>query len=125
MPSGTQQLLYDGYASGTAISWQTGEVRACAGRSTGVPVQRVRHSISYMMLCGALDRAASIPNGPKFEIEGGVALKLRLSDHARASNDLDIAAMCADHDLVAALDDALRTPLRQIPFQVFRLHHSD
>ncbi len=62
------------------------------------------------MLCGALDRAANTPNGPKFVIKGGVALELRLPGRARATNDLDLVAMCADHDLVATLDEALRAP---------------
>lgn len=79
----------------------------------GIAVGRVRHWISFMLLSGALDRAASraafTPGGPRFIVKGGVALELRLPGRARATDDLDIVVVCDEEDLVAALDTALST----------------
>ncbi len=90
-------------------------VLAYANRE-GVAVGRVRHWISFMMLSGALDRAASRPNGPRFVVKGGVALELRLPGRARATDDLDVVAICDEQDLVVALDDALREPYHDCSF---------
>lgn len=73
----------------------------------GVAVGRVRHWLSFMLLSGALDRAAQQPGGPRFILKGGVALELRLPGRARATDDLDIVVVCDEDDLVAALDTAL------------------
>ncbi len=82
----------------------------------GVAVGRVRHWISFMMLSGALDRAAARPGGPRFIVKGGVALELRLPRHARATDDLDVVVECDDNDLVGALDTALREPYGDCTF---------
>jgi hypothetical protein len=84
--------------------------------SAGMAVGRVRHWISFMMLSGALDRAVTRPSGPRFIVKGGVALELRLRGRARATEDLDIVAVCDEDDLVAALDDALREPYHDCTF---------
>lgn len=82
----------------------------------GVAVGRVRHWISFMMLSGALDRAAERSSGPRFIVKGGVALELRLPARARATDDLDIVAVCDEDDLVVALDEALREPYHDCTF---------
>jgi hypothetical protein len=74
----------------------------------GLAVGRVRHWISCMMLSGALDQAASRPDGPRFVVKGGVALELRMPGRARATEDLDIVVVCEQPDLVEAFDSALR-----------------
>jgi hypothetical protein len=82
----------------------------------GLAVGRVRHWISFMMLSGALDRAAGRPGGPRFVIKGGVALELRMPGRARATDDLDVVVICDEADLVTALDDALRLPYNDCTF---------
>lgn len=82
----------------------------------GLAVGRLRHWISFMMLSGALDRAAGRPGGPRFIVKGGVALELRLPTRARATEDLDIVAVCDEDDLIAALDEALRDPYHDCTF---------
>jgi hypothetical protein len=82
----------------------------------GLAVGRVRHWISFMMLSGALDRAAERPGGPRFVVKGGVALELRLPTRARATEDLDIVAVCDEDDLLTALDEALREPYHHCTF---------
>lgn len=90
-------------------------VLAYANRE-GVAVTRVRHWISFMMLSGALDRNDDGAHGPRFIVKGGVALELRLPTRARATDDLDIVAVCDENDLVAALDAALREPYQDCTF---------
>lgn len=77
----------------------------------GTNLRRVRSWISYMTLGAMLARASRLPNGPRFVVKGGVALELRLRGRARATEDLDVIAICADDDLLAAIDHALREPL--------------
>lgn len=84
--------------------------------SHGIAVGRVRHWISFMILSGALDRAAEDPNTPTFIVKGGVALELRLPGRARATEDLDIVAVSTDDDLVSALDNALRESYHDCAF---------
>mgnify|MGYP000181251376 CR=1 FL=1 len=82
----------------------------------GTVFERVRQSITYMVLSGALERAAREPNGPTFVVKGGVALELRLPGRARATKDIDIVAICESDDLVAALDQALSAPYCNFTF---------
>lgn len=82
----------------------------------GFAVGRVRHWVSFMMISAALDRASSRPEGPRFLVKGGVALELRLGRRARATDDIDVVAICEDRDLVAALDIALREPVHDFTF---------
>lgn len=90
-------------------------VLAYANRE-GVAVGRVRHWISFMLLSGALDRAAGRLGGPRFVVKGGVALELRVPGRARATDDLDVVAICEADDMVAALDEALREPYHDCSF---------
>lgn len=76
----------------------------------GVAAPRVRHWVSFMMLCGALDRASVSQGGRRCVVKGGVALELRIRARARATQDLDVVIECEEHELVTALDEALRTP---------------
>ncbi|HXB26490.1 MAG TPA: nucleotidyl transferase AbiEii/AbiGii toxin family protein [Gemmatimonadaceae bacterium] len=76
----------------------------------GVAAPRVRHWVSFMMLCGALDRASVSQGGRRCVVKGGVALELRIRGRARATQDLDVVIECEEHELVTALDEALRTP---------------
>ena len=82
----------------------------------GMAVARVRRWVSFMMVGGALERAAARPGGPRFVLKGGVALELRLGGRSRATEDLDVEAECAEPHLVDALDAALRDPYHDFSF---------
>lgn len=82
----------------------------------GFAVARVRRWISFMMLGGALERAATRPGGPRFVLKGGVALELRLRGRSRATEDLDVEAQSTEAELVTALDIALREPYQDFTF---------
>ena len=75
-------------------------------REAGLSEGRVRGWISYMVMTGALERAAA--NGqPRFTVKGGVALELRLRNRARATKDIDVVLQHVDADLARTLESAL------------------
>lgn len=82
----------------------------------GLAVARVRRWVSFMMLGGALDRAATRPGGARFVLKGGVALELRMRGRSRATEDLDVEAQSTEAELVTALDVALRDPYQDFSF---------
>lgn len=75
-------------------------------RDTGLAEGRVRGWISYMVLAGLLERAATAAR-PRFIVKGGVALELRLRDRARATKDIDVVLQDPDADLTGALEHAI------------------
>lgn len=84
-------------------------VRAYA-REYGLAEKRVRDWISYMAICGALERAGAAGHSPPHYVKGGIALELRLPGKARATKDLDVGFQTeARADLVRVLEDALAT----------------
>jgi Nucleotidyl transferase AbiEii toxin, Type IV TA system len=81
-------------------------VRAYA-REAGVSEGRVRGWIAYMILAGALERSPGIADGHRFTIKGGIALELRLREHARATKDIDVVLHDRDADLARAFERAV------------------
>lgn len=75
-------------------------------REAGLSEGRVRGWISYMVMAGALERAAAIGQ-PRFTVKGGIALELRLRNRARATKDIDVVLQHADADLARTLEGAL------------------
>jgi hypothetical protein len=67
---------------------------------------RVRGWISYMIMAGALERAA-VGGSPRFIVKGGVALELRLRHRARATKDIDVVLQDPAADLPRTLERAL------------------
>ncbi len=75
-------------------------------RELGVAEGRVRAWVAYMILAGALERAAGTAS-PRFIVKGGVALELRLRDRARATKDIDVVLRDDEADLTGALEQAV------------------
>jgi hypothetical protein len=75
-------------------------------RELGVAESRVRAWVSYMILAGVVERAATA-GAPRFTVKGGVALELRLRDRARATKDIDVVLQHPDADLADTLEHAL------------------
>lgn len=76
-------------------------------RGLGVAEGRVRAWVAYMIMAGALERAADAGGVPRFIVKGGVALELRLRDRARATKDIDIVLRDTKADLADTLEQAL------------------
>ena len=75
-------------------------------RDAGLSEGRVRGWISYMVMAGALERAAS-RGQPQVTVKGGIALELRLRNRARATRDIDIVLQHGDADLARTLERSL------------------
>lgn len=75
-------------------------------REAGVTEGRVRGWISYMVMAGLLERAATAGR-PRFIVKGGIALELRLRDRARATKDIDVVLQAAEADLARTLESAI------------------
>lgn len=88
-------------------------------REHGLPPKRVRDWISYMILCGKLERASPTSEGPRFMIKGAVAIEMRLPAKARATKDIDLVVEDpGDRELTAALRDALEDGYQGFAFRV-------
>jgi hypothetical protein len=72
----------------------------------GVPQNRVRNWVSFMIVAGALERTPNAGTGSAFLIKGGVALELRLRLRSRATRDLDAIYQQGLASLIAAVDAA-------------------
>jgi hypothetical protein len=88
--------------------------------SHGVAYGRVRQWVSFMILSGALERAARTSIGAQFVIKGAVALELRFRTKARVTNDMDVVALCDEKDLVLALERALSADYQGFTFSIKR-----
>ncbi len=98
-------------------------VRAYA-REYGLAEKRVRDWISYMAMCGALERAGAAGQSPPHYVKGGIALELRMPGRARATKDLDVGFRAeAQADLVRVLEEALATEYEGFAFRRAREPH--
>ena len=98
-------------------------VRAYA-REYGLAEKRVRDWISYMAICGALERTGAAGQSPPHYVEGGIALELRLPRRARATKDLDVGFRAdAGADLVRVLENALVAEYEGFSFRRAREPH--
>ncbi len=86
-------------------------------RQVGHDAARVRRWVAYMALGAALSRETE-GGAPRFALKGGVAMELRLRGRARATRDLDLVLNDRGGDLLAHLEDALRTGFQQFTFRV-------
>lgn len=59
-------------------------------REQGLDQERLRRWVSFLALCGVLERAMSEGILGAYYLKGGVALELRFATRARATKDLDL-----------------------------------
>ena len=63
---------------------------ARVAREQGLDQERLRRWVSFLALCGVLERAMQEGVLGSYYLKGGVALELRFAHHARATKDLDL-----------------------------------
>lgn len=63
---------------------------ARVAREQGIDQERLRRWVSFLALCGVLERAVSEGALGTYYLKGGVAMELRFAQRARATKDLDI-----------------------------------
>jgi hypothetical protein len=63
---------------------------ARVAREQGLAQERLRRWVSFIALCGVLERAVSEGALENYYLKGGVAMELRFAEGARATKDIDI-----------------------------------
>jgi hypothetical protein len=62
---------------------------ARVARGQGLDQERLRRWVSYLAICGILERATAGGLLAGYYLKGGVAMELRFAQRARATKDLD------------------------------------
>lgn len=63
---------------------------ARVAREQGLDQERLRRWVSFLALCGVLEKALAEGIVGRYYVKGGVALELRFATQARATKDLDL-----------------------------------
>src|ERR1700722_15287909 len=63
---------------------------ARVARDQGLDRERLRRWVSFLALCGVLERATAERLLDGYHLKGGVAMELRFAQRARATKDLDV-----------------------------------
>ena len=90
---------------------------ARVAREQGLDQERLRRWISFLALCGLLERAVGEGIVGAYYLKGGVALELRFATRARATKDLDIGIEAPRAGRLALLQQATRLGFDDFTFR--------
>lgn len=91
---------------------------ARVARSRGLDQQRLRRWVSFLALCGVLERAIADGLLGGYYLKGGVAMELRFARRARATKDLDLGLEGARAVRLRDFEHALRLGFDQFSFRL-------
>jgi hypothetical protein len=91
---------------------------ARVAREQGIDQERLRRWVSFLALCGVLERAMQEGVLGAYYLKGGVAMELRFAQHARATKDLDLGIEGSRTTRMQTLSDVLRLTFDQFTFRV-------
>ena len=91
---------------------------ARVAREQGIDQERLRRWVSFLALCGALDRAIQTAALSGYYIKGGVAMELRFAERARATKDLDLGIGGTRASRLQSLSEALSFGFDQFTFRI-------
>jgi len=91
---------------------------ARVAREQGLDQERLRRWVSFLALCGVLERALQEGTLTRYYLKGGVAMELRFAGAARATKDLDLALEGDRDRRMAALTTALGRGFDDFTFRV-------
>lgn len=91
---------------------------ARVAREQGLDQERLRRWVSFLALCGVLERAIGEGILDSYFLKGGVALELRFARQARATKDLDLGLQGPRGSRVALLGRALALGFDAFTFRV-------
>lgn len=89
---------------------------ARVAKEQGVAQERLRRWVSFLALCGALERAVSEGVLDSYHLKGGVALELRFAEGARATKDIDIGVPVERSKRLRAFQDAVALGFDEFTF---------
>jgi Aminoglycoside/hydroxyurea antibiotic resistance kinase len=90
---------------------------ARVAREQGLDQERLRRWVSFLAVCGSLDRAIQTGDLAGYYIKGGVAMELRFAERARATKDLDVGMEGTRASRLQALSDVLSGGFDQFTFR--------
>jgi hypothetical protein len=90
---------------------------ARVAREQGLDQERLRRWVSFLALCGALDRAVQTGALGGYYLKGGVAMELRFAENARATRDLDVGMEGSRTHRLRALTEALAAGFDEFAFR--------
>jgi len=91
---------------------------ARVAREQGVAQERLRRWVSFLALCGVLERAVQEGILNNYYLKGGVAMELRFAEGARATKDIDIGLTGERAERLRALGIALALGFDEFTFQL-------
>src|SRR5271155_3508414 len=91
---------------------------ARVAKEQGVNQERLRRWISFLALCGVLERAVSVHLLDSYYLKGGVAMELRFAAAARATKDLDLGLKGNLTARMQAFEKALRLGFDEFTFRL-------
>jgi hypothetical protein len=91
---------------------------ARVAREEGIDQERLRHWVSFLALCGVLERALAENVLNTYYLKGGVAMELRFAQRARATKDLDLGMEGTRSSRFETLAEVLRLGFDQFTFRV-------
>src|ERR1700690_1207901 len=91
---------------------------ARVARELGLDQERLRRWISFLALCGVLERALEAGVLGTYCLKGGVAMELRFAQRARATKDLDLGMEGTRTSRLQTLGQALRLAFDEFPFRI-------
>jgi hypothetical protein len=91
---------------------------ARVAREQGLDQERLRRWVSFLSLCGVLERAIHEGVIDTYYLKGGVAMELRFAGAARATKDLDVGLAGDRAARLVALEAALRLGFDDFTFRM-------
>ncbi len=91
---------------------------ARVAREQGVDQERLRRWVSFLALCGVLERAMQEGTLGRYYLKGGVAMELRFAERARATKDLDLGIEGSRLSRLQTLSNVLRLGFDQFTFRL-------
>ena len=91
---------------------------ARVAREQGIDQERLRRWVSFLALCGVLERAMQEGVLGAYYLKGGVAMELRFAQHARATKDLDLGIEGSRTTRMQTLSGVLRLTFDQFTFRL-------
>jgi Nucleotidyl transferase AbiEii toxin, Type IV TA system len=91
---------------------------ARVAREQGVAQERLRRWVSFLALCGVLERAVQEGILNNYYLKGGVAMELRFAEGARATKDIDIGLTGERAERLRTFGNALALGFDEFTFQL-------
>jgi hypothetical protein len=91
---------------------------ARVAKEQGLAQERLRRWVSFLALCGVLERAVSEGILQNYYLKGGVAMELRFAEGARATKDIDIGISGERQERLTLFQKAVSLGFDDFTFQL-------